>query len=92
MGTVTGNSFIDATPLSICHNRRIERHKVFAGLAARGKTPMGWFYGFKLHLVVNDCGEILALHLTPGNVDDRKPVPLLSKDLFGKLFGDRGYL
>ncbi len=53
---------------------------------------MGWFYGFKLHLVVNDCGEILALQLTPGNVDDRKPVPCLSKEFFGKLFGDRGYI
>jgi hypothetical protein len=92
MGDCTGISFVDSTPLSVCHNRRIERHKVFNGLAQRGKTSMGWFYGFKLHLVVNDCGEILASHLTPGNVDDRKPVPLLSKDLFGKLFGDRGYI
>jgi hypothetical protein len=92
LGECTGISFVDSTPIAVCHNRRIERHKVFAGLAQRGKTSMGWFYGFKLHLVVNDCGEILALHLTPGNVDDRQPVPLLSKDLFGKLFGDRGYL
>ena len=60
MGEVTGISFIDSTPLPVCHNRRIERHKVFAGLAARGKTSMGWFYGFKLHLVVNDQGEILV--------------------------------
>lgn len=92
LGDCTGISFVDSTPLAVCHNRRIGRHKVFAGLAQRGKTSMGWFYGFKLHLVVNDCGEILALQLTPGNVDDRKPVPLLSKDLFGKLFGDRGYI
>ena len=92
LGDCTGISFVDSTPLAVCHNRRIERHKVFDGLAQRGKTSMGWFFGFKLHLVVNDCGEILAFHLTPGNVDDRKPVPLLSKDLFGKLFGDRGYI
>ena len=89
---VTGISFIDATALPVCHNRRIQRHRVFDGLAARGKTSMGWFFGFKLHLVVNDCGELLAFYLTPGNVDDRQPVPHLAKSLFGKLFGDKGYI
>jgi hypothetical protein len=53
---------------------------------------VAWFYGFKLHLIINDQGELLAFYLTPGNVDDRKPVPKLAKDLFGKLFGDRGYV
>ena len=91
-GQCTGVSFIDSTPIRVCHNRRIKRHKVFAGLAARGKTSMGWFYGFKLHLIVNEHGEILAFQLTPGNVDDRKPVPILTKDLFGKLFADKGYI
>jgi hypothetical protein len=91
-GTCTGISFVDSTPLKVCHNRRIPRHKVFAGLAGRGKTSMGWFFGFKLHVIVNDQGEILAFQLTPGNVDDRKPVPQMSEKLFGKLFGDRGYI
>lgn len=91
-GSCTGISFVDSTPIKVCHNRRIERHKTLKGLAARGKTTMGWFYGFKLHLVVNEYGEILTFQLTPGNVDDRKPVPFLSKDLFGKLFADRGYI
>ncbi len=91
-GSVTGISFIDATALPVCHNRRISRHKVFDGLAARGKTSVGWFFGFKLHLVVNDCGELLAFYLTPGNVDDRQPVLHLAKHLFGKLFGDKGYI
>lgn len=91
-GQCTGISFVDSTPLKVCHNRRIARHKVFAGLAARGKTSMGWFYGFKLHLVINERGEIIALCLTPGNVDDRQPIPALSKDLVGKLFGDKGYI
>jgi len=91
-GECSGISFVDSTSLIVCHNKRIPRHKVFAGLAARGKTSMGWFYGFKLHLVTNDCGELLACYLTPGNVDDRKPVPILAKHLFGKLFGDRGYI
>ncbi len=91
-GKCTGISIVDSTPLVVCHNRRIKRHKVFDGLAERGKSSMGWFFGFKLHLVINDRGEILAAHLTPGNVDDRRPVPLMSKDLFGKLFADKGYI
>jgi hypothetical protein len=91
-GYCTGISFVDSTPLKVCHNHRIKRHKVFAGMAERGKTSMGWFFGFKLHLVVNDQGEILAFQLTPGNVDDRKPVPKMTEKLFGKLFGDRGYI
>jgi hypothetical protein len=92
LGTCTGISFIDSTSLAVCKNSRIHSHKVFAGLAARGKTSMGWFFGFKLHLVFNDCGELLNLVLTAGNVDDRKPVPRLVRRLFGKLFGDKGYL
>jgi hypothetical protein len=92
LGPVTGISFIDATSLSVCRNRRIERHRVFEGLAARGKTSMGWFFGFKLHLVINEHGELLAFYLSPGNLDDRQPVPKLAKRLFGKLFGDKGYI
>lgn len=91
-GRCTGIAFVDSTPLAVCHNRRIARHKVFKDLAARGKTTMGWFYGFKLHLIVNEVGELLAVQLTPGNVDDRKPLERMTKDLFGKLFGDKGYL
>lgn len=92
LGRCSGISFIDATALPVCHNRRISKHRVFDGLAARGKTSMGWFFGFKLHLVVNDQGELLAFCLTPGNIDDRQLVPQLTQDLFGKLFGDTGYL
>ena len=91
-GKTAGIAFIDSLPLAVCHNRRIHSHKVFAHLAERGKSSVDWFYGFKLHLVVNDCGELLAFHLTAGNVDDRKPVPKLAKGLYGKLFGDRGYI
>jgi hypothetical protein len=92
MGMCTGISFIDSTSLSVCKNARIAQHRVFAVDARRSKMSVGWFYGFKLHLVVNDRGELLAVCLTPGNVDDRRPVPRLARRLFGKLFGDRGYI
>jgi hypothetical protein len=91
-GSCTGVSFIDSTSIKICHNLRIKSNKVFRELAKRGKTSTGWFYGFKVHLVINDCGESLAVMITPGNVDDRKPVPRLARRLWGKLFGDRGYI
>jgi len=91
-GPCTGISFIDSTSLSVCDPKRISQHRVFATDARRGKTSMGWFYGFKLHLAVNDRGDLLACCLTPGNVDDRTPVPQLVKRLRGKLFGDRGYI
>jgi hypothetical protein len=92
LGHCTGISFIDSTSLQVCHTARIHQHRVFRMDARRGKTSVGWFYGFKLHLVVNDRGELLAFCLTPGNVDDRRPVPRLVRRLFGKLFGDRGYI
>ncbi len=91
-GDCTGISFVDSTPIRVCKNKRIERHRVFSGIAARGKSTMGYFYGFKLHLVVNERGEILSFQLTPGNTDDRKPLPVLFEGLFGKVFADKGYI
>ncbi len=91
-GSCTGISFLDSTSLKVCHNRRIQQHKVFENLAARGKTSVDWFFGFKLHLVVNDKGELLNFTLTPGNTDDRQPVPKLLQQLFGKVFADKGYI
>ena len=91
-GICTGISFMDATSLAVCKNPRIHAHKVFSELAERGKTSTGWFFGFKLHLIFNDRGELLNLMLTPGNVDDRKPVPHMVRKLFGKLFADKGYI
>jgi len=92
LSTPTGNSFIDATSINVCHSKRIRRNKVFKGLAKLGKTTKGWFYGFKLHLVINENGEIHGAKLTAGNVDDRTPVPNLVKHLTGLLFGDKGYI
>jgi Transposase DDE domain len=91
-GPCSGVSFIDSTPLRVGHNRRIAGHRVFGGVAQRGKNSVDWFFGFKLHLVVNDRGELLAGRLTAGNVDDRSSVPQLTRWLWGKLLGDKGYL
>ena len=91
-GEITGISFIDSTPIEVCNPCRSKSHRVFKGLVGWGKNSVGWHYGFKLHLIINDRGELLAFKLTPANTDDRKPVPDLTKDLIGKLFGDRGYI
>jgi Transposase DDE domain len=91
-GACTGISFIDSTSLEVCDPKRIHQHRVFATDGRRGKSSMGWVFGFKLHLAVNDQGELLACSLTPGNVDDRAPVPQMVQRLRGKLIGDRGYI
>jgi len=91
---MTGVSFIDSTSIAVCHFKRSNRNKVFKGFAKKGKTSTGWFFGFKLHLIVNDKGEILSFMLTPGNTDDRAPVEKLVEQakFVGKLIGDRGYI
>ena len=91
-GKPTGIEFIDSTSLKVCHNIRIPRHKTFDGVAQRGKGTMSWFYGFKLHLIVNHHGEIVAAKVTTGNVHDTKPVEELARNLPDKLYGDKGYL
>ena len=91
-GKPTGIEFIDSTSLKVYHNIRIPRHKTFDGIAQRGKGTMGWFYGFKLHLIVNYHGEIVAAKVTTGNVHDTKPVEELAQGLTHKLYGDKGYL
>jgi len=91
-GDITGIAFIDSTSIRVCHNKRIPRNKVFKHLGKRGKTTAGWFFGFKLHLIINDQGEILAFLLTPGNVADIQVAETLSEGLWGKLFGDKGYI
>ena len=91
-GRCSGISFVDASAIKVCHNLRISANRVFKDIARRGKTSVGWFYGFKVHLVISEQGELLGVNITPGNVDDRKPLPRLAKRLWGKLFGDRGYI
>jgi hypothetical protein len=94
LASPTTANYIDSTKLVVCHNRRIRRNKVFKGLAARGKSSMGWFYGFKLHLIVNENGELVSFFITPGNTPDNniETVTKLAKRMVGKLFGDRGYI
>lgn len=94
LGQCTGISFIDSTPIIACHIKRERQHKTFKGIAQKGQCSLGWFYGFKLHLIINDKGEILDFIITQGNVDDRKPLENmeLHKNIFGKLYGDKGYI
>ncbi len=94
LGDCTGISFIDSTPIRVCHNKRNQRNKVFKGIATTSKSTMGWFHGFKLHLVINDKGEILNFTITQANVDDRRPLSDKSfiRKLYGKLYADKGYI
>ncbi|NEN25921.1 IS982 family transposase [Cryomorpha ignava] len=94
LGESTGISFVDSTPVRVCKNKRIKRNKVFKDIATTGKSTMGWFHGFKLHLVVNDRGEILSFVITPANVDDRDPLKHgnFLANIKGKLYGDKGYV
>ncbi|MGP5156366.1 IS982 family transposase [Pseudoalteromonas prydzensis] len=92
LGKPTGIQFVDSTKIEVCHIIRAKRNKVFEGVAHHGKGTMGWSYGFKLHLIINHLGEIVALKLTTGNVDDREPVSDMADSIFGKLYGDKGYI
>ncbi len=94
LGTCTGISFIDSTPIRACKNKRIKQNKVFKGIASTGKSTMGWFYGFKLHIIVNDKEELLDFIITQANVDDRTPLKQdnLLKRIFGSLYADKGYV
>ena len=89
LGTCTGISFIDSTPLSVCHNRRVHIHKTFASLAQREKTAMGWFYGFKLHIIINHLGQVIRFQVSKGNLDDRKPLEKerSTRGVWGQLVG-----
>lgn len=90
--SATGIYFVDATTLEVCHVKRAHSNKVFKGLAKKGKSSMGWFFGFKLHIVINDRGELMAFRMTPATTNDRLPVDQMTQGLEGKLIGDKGYI
>jgi len=91
-GKRTGIYYIDSTYLAVCRNQRINKHKVLKGLAERGKTSMGWFFGFKLHIIINNLGEMMNIKITKDNISDLKVTDKLAKNLSVKLFGDKGYI
>lgn len=90
----TGISYADSASLKVCHIKREKSNRVFKGIAAKGKTSIGWFYGFKFHFVINPFGEIIDFYITAGNVADNNPnvIQRLFQDLFGKIYADKGYL
>lgn len=94
LGKCTGISFVDSTPIQVCKSKRISRNKVFKGIATTGKSTIGWFHGFKLHIIINDKGQLLSFAVTQANVDDREPLKNegFLQNIFGKLFGDKGYI
>lgn len=94
LGNCSGISFLDSTVLKACHYKREKQNKVFKGIAAKGRGTMGWFFGFKLHIIINERGEIIDFLITQGNVDDRQPLKdkTFHDRVFGKIFADRGYI
>ena len=91
-GRKTGIYYIDSTALPVCHIKRSSRHKVFEGLAEYGKSSVGWFFGLKLHLVVNQHAQLIAFRLTRGNKHDASQAEGMLKSLKGLAFGDKGYI
>lgn len=91
-GKKTGLYFIDSTTLRVCHIKREKQNKVFKNIAKKSNSTMGWYFGFKLHLVINNLGEIMSVTFTESTCDDRSVVQSLTKYLLGKLVGDKGYI
>ena len=94
LGKCSGISFLDSTVLKVCHYKREKQNKVFKHLATKGRGTMGWFFGFKLHIIINERGQIIDFLITQGNVDDRQPLKdkTFHDKVFGKIFADRGYI
>ena len=90
--TKTGIYFVDSMHIKACHIKREKQNKVFKNNAKKSKTTVGWFFGFKLHFILNTFGEIVSMTITGGNVNDRSPVMDMVKGITGKLIGDKGYI
>ena len=94
LGQCSGISFMDSTLIKVCHSKREKQNRVFKGIAEKGRGSMGWFFGFKLHIIINERGQIIDFLITKGNVDDRQPLKdkTFHDKVFGKIFADRGYI
>lgn len=94
LDSCTGVSIIDSFKLEACNIKRSSSHKTLQSIAKKGKTSMGWFYGMKVHIVINHLGEIIAFYISSGNVADNNELVLfkMTKKILGKLFGDKGYI
>ena len=84
--------YVDSTKIPVCHNKRTNSHKLFSGIAKIGKSTMGWFFGFKLHITCDTLGNLTSMAFSSGNTDDRVPVLKLLKGFTGKVFADKGYI
>lgn len=91
-GKKTGIYYIDSSCLPVCHMKRSRRHKTFDMIAQYGKTSVGWFFGLKVHIVVNNLGELIAFKMTQGNKHDSSTAQSLLESLRGLAFGDKGYI
>jgi hypothetical protein len=91
-GICSGITYIDSTPIQVCKPKRMSRHHTFKNIAKKGKSTIGWFFGFKAHILINENGELLGAQLTPGNVDDRAPVREMTENISGNVYADKGYI
>lgn len=87
-----GLKFTDSTKLAVCQIKREFSHKVCKGLASKSKSTMGWFYGFRLHIICNELMQILKLKITTGIGDERKILETMWSDIFGMIIADAGYV
>jgi hypothetical protein len=85
-------AYVDSTHIAVCHNKRISSNQLFKAITALGKISVGWFLGFKLHVMCDLNGNLTNLTITKGNTDGRTPVLSLAKGFIGKLFADKGYI
>lgn len=91
-GKKAGIYYIDSSCLPVCHLKRSKRNKTFKAIAEYGRTSVGWFFGLKIHLVINQHGELIAFKVTKGNMHDGAAAKNLLESLEGVAFGDKGYI
>src|SRR5271155_475103 len=85
---------MDSKKMPVCNNLRIHSNRVFKGVAQRSKSSTGWFYGLKLFLVINQCGQVMNCLIAPANIADNnlKMMKKIFRRLKGFVFADKGFL